>query len=323
MFSKKWALISVLSLVAVPLVVGIVFGVYSGLNKPDSLPQGLETANPNNEQASREQKPEEIPATQIIPKDATESEHFILDLSLEHQAMLLNSGKWLEQLDRYYETLSDLVGGVPYGGEKNVILETDEYAQYWAIAGNPIKWSPNGIPNALYQVNNGDWLFGILHEIGHNFDSVHSDGQDGYFWTWDAEMSANWKMVYGMDVIPEMIVWQGGNKYSSSSLHPHIKEYYRSKAIESGELETVNIQGSAELAGGHGDPQTFHLLELKDRIGWEPFKKTYREMREMPRNSIPSDALARFELFVDILTQNTDTSTANPKEFLRDRGFPI
>jgi len=204
-------------------------------------------------------------------------------------------------------------------------LETDEYAQYWAVAGNPINWSPDWISSAIFQINNGDWLFGILHEIGHNFDSVHSDGQEGYFWTWDAEMSANWKMVYAMDAIEEMVVWQGSgnNKYSSSSAYPHIKEFYRSKALETGEVEMVNIPGAEELQSGHGDPQTFHLIELKEQIGWEPFKQTYRTLREIPRGQIPSDALGRFELFVNILADNTDADKVDPKEFLRQRGFPI
>ncbi len=101
-----------------------------------------------------------------------------------------NLTKWLNNLDEAYSTYEELVGGVPFDGATIRVNSVKQYPGGWAVAGNPIKWQQRYVGSELSKVNdNGDWSFGILHEIGHNF------GLDNR-WMFAGEMLANLKMFY-------------------------------------------------------------------------------------------------------------------------------
>lgn len=254
----------------------------------------------------------------LLKKNNPESEHFILDIDSNKLKFLDDPLAWLSKLDRAYEVFTDLVGDVPYNGEQITILESTKWNQYWAVAGNPIHWSPAGIPGELQSINQGDWSFGMLHEIGHDFDI--SDA-----WVWDGEMSANFKMAFVIDTLPDVIVTHETRYGSFKTGYPRIKEYYRRTAETSGEAQRIDVASSRELQGGHGDPITFHLLELVDLIGWQPFRLTYRTLRVMPKYKIPNDPTKRLRLFVETLNQYKDDTYILYilKEFLKKRGFPL
>lgn len=266
-----------------------------------------------------------------------ESKHFVLDLSPDNEARFTDPYAWLAKLDRVYEAYADLVGGVPYKGEKIIILET-KGIDAWAYAGNPILWNAEHIPAAIEGINQGDWCFGILHEIGHDFDSVHQDGEEYCAWTWSKagfEHTANFKMVYVLDQIPEAVVWQGeketpvgkepviwqGRLWGANRLP--IRLYYQLMAAQEGDYKKIWIwlQEPTNLDTVPSDSKTHHFLWLQSKIGWEPFKAAYRAIRSTPRSQTPlgQDTIGLLRFFVAALANQTDFDV---RGFLRERGFP-
>ncbi|MDP4268078.1 MAG: hypothetical protein Q8880_11655, partial [Bacteroidota bacterium] len=114
-----------------------------------------------------------------------EGDHVILGIGKDDVSVIdpANLDRWLKHLDGAYVSYQELTGYVPFDGEKISIVPIDN-APYWAAAGNPITWNKSYIKSELTACNNSDnWSFGILHEIGHDFD------YEG--WNWDAEFWAN------------------------------------------------------------------------------------------------------------------------------------
>ena len=82
---------------------------------------------------------------------------------------------WIRYLDLVYEQYEDLVGGVPYEGERIEILSVRQYPGGWAVAGNPIRWRKRYVRSVLRAANEKDeWGFGVLHEIGHDVWGIYT-----------------------------------------------------------------------------------------------------------------------------------------------------
>ena len=172
---------------------------------------------------------------------------------------------WIENLAEACETYADLVGGHPYGGEKITIASVRQYPGGWAVAGNPILWEKRYVERTLRSVHeDGNWSFGILHEIGHDYDLDYS-------WVYNAEISANFKMVYVLEKLGGT-VGQRGVLYPGAAIK-HIYEMAYDEAKAAGE---------ATSWGGW----VYRLLCIKDEIGWEPFRQTYRAFTEKPETKV-------------------------------------
>ncbi len=253
-----------------------------------------------------------------------ESKHFILDVSWDKLSVLDDAQAWLRKLDRAYDVYADFVGGVPYNGKKITILESTKWNQYWAVAGNPIHWSPAGITEEFERINAGSWSFGILHEIGHDFDDVQEEGGPAP-WCWNGEPTANFKMVFVIETLPDVVIFSGNNdkRYGSFSTgHPRIKEMYRIEARRIGDEQQLNFSSIDELMNRRGDSITFHLIDLKDVIGWQPFRLAFRELRLLPQHKIPSAQLDKLKLFIETVSKHADHKY-DIRDFLLERGFPL
>lgn len=193
-----------------------------------------------------------------------------------------NDTRWIGHLDDAYDKYYELVGTKPYNGTNIGIKSAHIYPGYWAIAGNPINWNQPYVAEEIYKINtDDDWSFGILHEIGHDFD------QDG--WNWDAEFWANTKMYYVVEQLGGK-VFQNNTYYVGSQL----ENYYKTHA--SGSYANTIANGTFK-----GDGLTYCFIRIKNVIGWEPFKMTFRYFTSSGAN--PASKVAKFDLFLDKLTE--------------------
>jgi len=191
-----------------------------------------------------------------------------------------NIKRWVVNLDKAYNAYSDLVGTKPFGGQKLGILSVTQYPGGWAVAGNPIKWMQNFVRDELVKVNNGDWSFGILHEISHDFDLDNR-------WNWDAEFWANLKMYYAVETLNAKV------SQDRDYIGPELKQYYQTNSGSSYDKTLKNGVYSS-------DGLVYKFIAIKERVGWEPFKQTFRYFINL--NSIPDSKLDKFNLFLDKLT---------------------
>jgi hypothetical protein len=212
---------------------------------------------------------------------------------------------WVDKLDRAYEALADLVGKTPFDGKKITILSVDELPGAWACAGNPIKWRREFIPKAFEAINKGDWSFGIVHEISHNFDL-------DYRWVWEAEIMANFKMDYAFPKIKAVIF--SGDKVCDYGDRNGLRmtDIYR-------EDELGRITSDRMLQGGwQDDPYHRKLTEIVNEIGWEPFKGVFRWFNTLGPDELPHDALSKRSLFIRALDEQSGVKVSD--EFI-DWGF--
>ncbi|MCD6368917.1 MAG: M60 family metallopeptidase [Thermoproteales archaeon] len=236
-----------------------------------------------------------------------EGRHIVLVIKKRNFDLFKDPLDWIRKLDMAYEAYAELVGDVPYNGAKIVIEEVDKYPGGWAVAGNPIKWYSPYIPDAIKQVNEGDWLFGILHEIGHDFDL-------DYRWVWNAEFSANFKMVYVAEKLKAKIkeygVWYDYSDPNGKTLD----DFYAMMAAKTGETNVLKDWLR------HNDAATDKFLKVKNMIGWEPFKKTYRAWLNLSSDEIPKTPEEKLNLFVYYLCVFSGKDLT--QQFI-EWGFPI
>jgi Peptidase M60, enhancin and enhancin-like len=186
--------------------------------------------------------------------------------------------RWVGELDSAYDDYADLVGATPFDGAKIGILSTRTYPGGWAVAGNPILWHEPYVRGELSRVeSDGNWSFGILHEIGHDFDIEDR-------WNFDAEFFANFKM-YFVAVRLNAKVSPGGDRYYTGE---ELREYYR-LGDTPGETAWGNIN--------------FRFITMADQLGWEPFQKTFRFFLGLSGGELPQTRVEKFNLFLDKLTE--------------------
>lgn len=172
--------------------------------------------------------------------------------------------QWVKTLDKVYECYGRLVGDVPFGGRRiDVIATPGIEAGYWALAGNPIlinSSSEIGEIPAKFNAD-GDWSFGVTHEMGHVFNAGNM-GQSCQ-WNWDDELFANFRMSYALEKLNGRVsqdrIYEGRD----------IMSYYK-KSYD----RTI---GEGKVPDG-GDAIHYTLLRIKERYGWDVFEKAFREL---------------------------------------------
>jgi len=196
--------------------------------------------------------------------------------------------QWRRRLDAVYADMHELVGMKPYGGRR-IKIKSKRGLSVWAYAGNPILWSQSAIPEQISAVNNGgDWSFGIIHEISHDFDSPS--------WNFDPEFFANLKLIYALEQNPEAIVCtnlSGKAHYLSSD---GIPVFY--KTDSPGAYVKSFARGIY-----HNDGMNYVFILIKDHIGWEPFKRTFRYFHNNAGFLAHGSNAKRLNLFIEKLTE--------------------
>jgi len=239
---------------------------------------------------------------------AIESAHFLLRIREEHAKSVSESSlnEWLSKMDDVYEQYKELVGGDPYPGIKTNIYAPEPSITAWGLAGNPIQVILSGVVPMLkgYQ-DKGDRSFGMMHEIGHNFnsgDGKFNDSDDR--WNWNDEMFANFRMFYALDNLNGAFT-QGSRLYTGAEA----TDYYKTYGGES--YDNMFLQNKYSHDG-----LMWTLIRAKNQIGWEPFRKLFREFYSKPNPSNQNN-WQKFQRFINTLTKYADIdvmSTYSQKE---------
>ena len=170
---------------------------------------------------------------------------------------------WADDLDFAYEQLAELVGDVPYNGDKIIINSTAEpfVSKVIAYAGNPIKLNYYYEYEDLERViKQGCVSFGMFHEIGHDFDYI-------FDWSIDGEVTTNYKMLYILDH-SDRIVIAGETPTDSRGLRDHYKKTYydTSVGVRNGKYDLFAM--------------VYIYSRFTDVVGWDAVKATFREFGE-------------------------------------------
>lgn len=230
----------------------------------------------------------------VVPKDKVPVSDAIID-------------EWLANLDKVYECYKELFGGlVPFDGEITTIRSGSIGA--WAYAGNPIQWNEDYVYDALALVGRGDWCFGLMHEIGHNFAPYITNST--YTWDWNEELFANFRMFYALEklnavVITTASVPQGDGTYVSQE-----KTYVGAELVQLYKSETDNCYDRTIAAGNAvemGNALCYKFIQIKEKYGWDVYKKAFAELYTLPRNQEEEKSMnhwERFEYFLSFLTKH-------------------
>ena len=214
---------------------------------------------------------------------------------------------WLSNLDKVYEAYKELFSGmVPFDGKITTIRAASIGA--WAYAGNPIQWNRDYIAETLSTVGRGDWCFGLMHEIGHNFAPYIKEAT--YTFDWNEELFANFRMYYALEkldatVITTASVPKGDGTYVSQEktyIGANLKELYRNETSNCYE-RTIAAGKSVEM----GNALCYKLIQIKEKYGWDVYKKAFKWLYSQPRNQEEEKTMnhwERFNYFLDALEQH-------------------
>ena len=196
--------------------------------------------------------------------------------------------QWLSKLDQVYEAYHDFVGDTPYGGRKIHIINTPGIEKgYWALAGNPILWNNRVKVTEVIEraVNLDDWGFGILHEIGHVFSARNARGRGS--WNWNDEIFANFRMSYAIEKCNGGVS-QRNVIYRGEDIRNYYKIFYD---------ETIG----QNIAKNNGDALHYTFLRIKDKYGWDVFKKAFRALYNLEEDQLPK-MKSSYERFIYFLS---------------------
>lgn len=233
---------------------------------------------------------ESATATDAAKTSRRDGKHFYLQLEDADTAVITSAhyDRWIAHLDAAYEAMLDLVGRAPFGGAKIGIESTRTDPGGWAVAGNPILWARQFVRESLAHCDaTDDWCFGIVHEIGHDFD------EDA--WNFNAEFFANFKLHYVVETLKGKITH--GKQYTGKEL----AAFWKTDAAESYARAWCHPDPAKRTA--HHDGLQHKMLLVKEKMGWEPFKKTFRHFLALPADQRPRGDWERFKAFHDTLAK--------------------
>ncbi len=186
----------------------------------------------------------------------------------------------LSHLDAVYDAMAELVGHKPFKGAKIAFYASSWYPGGYMVAGNPIQWHKRYVKEFMQRVSkDDDWGFGHMHEIGHDFD------EDGA-WNFNGEFWANFKVYYAMEKL-------GGR--ADGYVGKGQTEYWKKQFDK-----TWANPDPAKRCFSH-DGLQYMMILMKDKIGWEPIKKTFRWFHTLPADQRELTQWQAFKLFHDKL----------------------
>lgn len=217
---------------------------------------------------------------------------------------------WLANLDKMYESYAELFGWTPYSGRTIQIRAANIGA--WAYAGNPIQWNKDYISSTLTTVGKGDWCFGLMHELGHDYNPGHFEYENSYFvptqaWNFNEEVFANFRMYYGLThvegatVITDASVPDGMGKYEDKTMTfkgGEIKRMYKEYTSNCYD-RTIGANVVAEM----GNAICYCLCRIVDDYpwGWDAFKGAWEELYHTQKIA-GEDNWTRWQKFDYLLT---------------------
>lgn len=185
--------------------------------------------------------------------ESFEGHHFILHMP---NALTSSCGRaavenMVAKVDRVCEAMADLTGN-DEGGDKQSAQWVKGFSG--GVSGNPLGWGEY-LHSIQHEWPKDDFCAEIfLHELGHDY-------------THGGEFNAEFAMYYALETCNLAIAEDGYTKGAETR--------HRWKA-------RTNRPGS-------GCDLLYRFILLRDKIGWEPYKKLYRCIRFLPGNERPPD----------------------------------
>lgn len=238
-----------------------------------------------------------------------ESDHLKLVIDKSHLSVGENYiDEWLARLDQAYLAYKELFKGkIPYEKDRMVIRAAPGI-DAWAYAGDPIQWNSDYIASALMQLKKGDWIFGILHEMGHNFAPGRFNGT--YAWNFNEELFANFRMYYVLDKLNATIV-QTANIYNPDGTYTSVEKSYVGKEIMQLYKSECSNGYDMTIAKGRavemGNALCYCLCRMVDKYGWQLWMDTYEYLYDITPEQKPEAGMTgwdKFEYLMDALSMH-------------------
>ena len=207
-----------------------------------------------------------------------------LPLNIEDTISAQRIQKWANDLETAYYTFADFTSFTPYS---KIIVRAYlpcKYLAYVIDDSNVIHIDSTFIYEDLAKMSlrSVDWNFCALHEMGHMFDSKRS-------WLFEAEVLTDLKVAY---VLEKHNVSAVPSEFDAS-INFFGKDIINAYHTLGGDFSTdYNIYGFAA-----------RFLEIKNDIGWEPFKSTFHYMQSNHLSYINLSRTQKFEKFISLLSE--------------------
>ena len=201
--------------------------------------------------------------------------------------------EWIHEIDNAYVLMSNLMGGVPYNGDKVYFISSDEpyVTQYQALGSiNPIKWTHKYMARSCRaRCTENRKARVAFHELGHNFDRM-------YPWSFNSEATAEYKAAYIISQFNEGTIDPRGTTtiYSTSEYINYIKS-------------TSSISYDNTIAARDGqyslDAMNYILFRTSEIAGWDTVSAAFKKLSQNYDNNY-SSSVGKFMYWIMTL-QNT------------------
>jgi hypothetical protein len=194
---------------------------------------------------------------------------------------------WADQLEIAYRSFQELTGFRPF---PNITVEAYKPSPYKGYAGwafpdrNSIFVNPDFLRTDLAKMNcrRSDWNFCALHEMGHLFDGNKP-------WNFEAELMTDLKVAYVMEV---------NNAAAAPAEFDATTVFYGADIAQAYARLSRDFSVKYDVFGC-----VKRFLEIKDRIGWAPFRDTFHDLQKNCTKYTNATAVDRLNAFTRTLSR--------------------
>jgi len=251
-----------------------------------------------------------MPPESLVSFQAS-SVHFQLDRTKVDAMGSARASNFVAATNRAYYVIHDFVGGArPFNGAPMQLRSTRTLPWHTeGRSGNPMLWNTHTVTDqsvffAVDQARamtrlNANTTETPIHEIGHNFEHPR--------WSFESEALAVFFTYHYYAMTNERLalasqsqVWVGGAGF---------RTYMRSHANR----VLGSINRDAAMAQGVYSPYSlaYRLADIAGRIGWQPYRQTFRAFLDLPANQVPSTNIGKFNLFLTMLSDFSGQNVFN------------
>jgi len=228
-----------------------------------------------------------------------------------------NPEAWISKLDLAYEAMTEMTAGeaesvrTPDG---RITIIEDPSVEGAAYAGNPIRIAPELLRVLIENAWNakGDPGFGLIHELGHDFQFdfpgfMLTEGESRV-----PEAFANLLLCYAYEKMqpPFILIDRGFNGFVDLENNFYIQ---RATNYLSGRRSFEEIKRNDDAFVGL-------LLLLRDEYGWKLYRDTFAAHRSLSREQIPTSEMEKLRLFVSFLS---NAAGEDLRKRFSEWGFPV